>query len=833
MPWLLALADLRAATLTRGPYLQMGTPSNIVIRWRTDVPTDSVVSYGPSPGNLSNAVTDPTSTTEHVVSIPGLTPSTTYFYAIGSTSQTLAGGDRAHAFVTSPPAGVATPLRIWVLGDSGTADVNARAVRDAYYGFTGLAPTSFWIMLGDNAYASGLDLEYQAAVFDTYPSMLGKSVLWPAFGNADGNSANSSTETGPYYDVFTLPRAAEAGGVASGTEAYFAFEIGNVHFVCLNSVDVSRQPSGAMMTWLQQDLAATTAQWIVALWHHAPYSKGSHDSDVDIEMIEMRTNFLPALEQAGVDLVLSGHSHSYERSFLIDGHYGDSTTFGPGNLKDGGDGRITGTGAYEKPSAMPAPHEGTVYTVAGSSGDTNGGPLNHPAMYTSLNLLGSVVLDVDGDRLDGKFLDGGGVVRDSYTVIKGAPAGSPQAEMTGSPLSGVAPLNVAFTDLSRGGPTSWSWDFGDGATSAAQNPVHAYRDAGTYTVTLVATNGAGASTAHKPGYVKVTEVTQEIVTGAGAAAGNAPVVKTWNHATPPGTVSSWGAYGAPDWGANVAAVDMVAGGTTEVATGPGPGPSYGPQVRGFSATGGALSKVNFYAYGTLRYGVHPGGGDLDGDGHHEILTTPGPGAVFGPHVRGWNYDNAAISSIAKISFFAYSTLRYGARVAGGSIDMDPYAEIVTGVERAPSSARTSGRGTTTTRRSWRGRASSPSARAGSARAWWRPERRGRRARGRRGPRPDPAAGADVAGFDVAGASVSVAWTITAFATSAVRGRGREPRRERDRRARGGPGLGGDAITGRRLLSGGKGRLSDPGLLFTAYAAQSYGAKVAVGETGTP
>jgi hypothetical protein len=123
---------------------------------------------------------------------------------------------------------------------------------------------------------------------------------------------------------------------------------------------------------------------------------------------------------------------------------------------------------------------------------------------------------------------------------------------------------------------------------------------------------------------------------------------------------------------------MVGGGTYEVATGPGPGGNYGPQIRGFQAGGASISKVNFYAYSTLRYGAHPGGGDVDGDGHGELLTTPGPGAVFGPHVRGWNYDGATLGAIGKVSFFAYSTLRYGARAAGGDTDADGVAEIITG-----------------------------------------------------------------------------------------------------------------------------------------------------------
>src|SRR5438093_995319 len=126
------------------------------------------------------------------------------------------------------------------------------------------------LMLGDNAYPRGTDSEYQAAVFDMYPTMLRKSVLWPTFGSHEGRSANSVTQTGPYFDIFTLPRNAEAGGIVSGTEAYYSFDYGNIHFIVLDSFGSDRSPRGPMLSWLQPDLALTTQDWIIAYWHHPP-----------------------------------------------------------------------------------------------------------------------------------------------------------------------------------------------------------------------------------------------------------------------------------------------------------------------------------------------------------------------------------------------------------------------------------------------------------------------------------------------------------------------------------------------------------------------------------
>jgi PKD repeat protein len=68
------------------------------------------------------------------------------------------------------------------------------------------------------------------------------------------------------------------------------------------------------------------------------------------------------------------------------------------------------------------------------------------------------------------------------------------ASFTANPTSGGVPFNVNFTDTSSGSPTSWAWTFGDGGTSTVENPAHAYTMAGTYTVTLIASNGGGSST---------------------------------------------------------------------------------------------------------------------------------------------------------------------------------------------------------------------------------------------------------------------------------------------------------------------------------------------------
>ena len=456
----LELVGASSVAVTRGPYLQLGTPTSMVVRWRTSAPVVGRVQFGPSPGAVTGSVQEPSSRTDHEVRLSGLSPDSLYYYSIGTPAATIA-GDATFVFRTPPSPGTQKPTRVWVIGDSGTADSSAAAVRDAYSAFTGSRGTDLWLMLGDNAYNDGLDHEYQAAVFDMYPAMLRKTVLWPAYGNHDGYGADAATNTGPYYDIFTLPKQGEAGGVPSGTEAYYSFDYGAIHFISLESFETNRSPNGAMLTWLQQDLAANTQPWVIVFFHHPPYSKGSHDSDNEIELIEMRQHALPILENFGVDLVLAGHSHSYERSFLLDGHYGDSSTFSASMKKDAGSGRADGSGAYQKSAFGMAPHEGAVYLVAGVSGRITGGSLDHPAMYTSQAVLGSVVLDVNGNRLDATFIDTAGGPRDYFSIVKGTGAPPPPTRPFGGTPATVpgmieaedfdeGPQGVAYFDTTPG-----------------------------------------------------------------------------------------------------------------------------------------------------------------------------------------------------------------------------------------------------------------------------------------------------------------------------------------------------------------------------------------------
>jgi hypothetical protein len=436
-----------AQTVTRGPYLQNPTSTSMVVKWRTDVASDSRVSFGTSQGSLTTTVDSLTSTNEHTVKISGLDPYTQYYYSIGTTTQVLAGPSANHRFKTSLAPGVEQPIRVWAIGDFGKGNQKEADVRDSYVDYLGSGHNDVWLWLGDNAYDTGTDQEYQDKVFNDqygYNSLFTYMPFMPCPGNHDygsisppPGSIDPQVHTGAYFDIIDVPKNGEAGGVASGTELYYSFDYSNVHFVSLNSElgsttaaydyigafsgDIENLP---MVSWLRQDLTANTKEWTIAYWHQCPYSKGSHDTDDFWEFYikAMRDNITPILEEYGVDLVVCGHSHVYERSYLIEGHTGTSDNFSNANLVNGGSGNFDAGQPYYKYRQTADPNKGTVYVVCGNAGSSEGGPsLDHPAMAVGNGCdtcIGSFVIDIDANRLDGKYLKADGTIGDHFTMIK-------------------------------------------------------------------------------------------------------------------------------------------------------------------------------------------------------------------------------------------------------------------------------------------------------------------------------------------------------------------------------------------------------------------------------
>jgi len=417
--------------LLRGPYLQVATTHSIVIRWRTNAPAISKVQFGNTHANLNKVVSDNKMVSDHLVTIDGLQPNTKYYYAISTSGKKLQ-GDINNSFFTLPIAGKEGLYRIGIFGDPGSLTTMQSKMRDEFAKYLGNKDMNAWVALGDIAYNQGLDAEYQAEFFNIYKDkFLKKYPLFTLPGNHDYQDSDAITfyphKEINYYNTFSMPVDGESGGVASHNQAYYSFDIGNIHLLCLDSFGAEdstllSDTTGPQVQWIKKDLEANKNKgWVIAMWHHPPYTMGSHNSDEQSDLYKTRQNFLPLLERYGVDLVICGHSHLYERSKLMHGHYGKEATFDP--LKHNvsqPSGLYDGSG-NSCPYIKDETNKGTVYVVNGGSSEVGGiqPAFPHNAMYYSNNTYGGInMIEVNGNRLDMKWICEDGVIRDHFTMMK-------------------------------------------------------------------------------------------------------------------------------------------------------------------------------------------------------------------------------------------------------------------------------------------------------------------------------------------------------------------------------------------------------------------------------
>jgi hypothetical protein len=400
--------------------------------------TRSVVNYGAATDSLTIKAEDATLTFEHKVQLTGLKPRTKYYYSIGGGyGDTLQKGNDNY-FVTLPVPGTEGSYRIGVFGDCGNNSTNQRQVRDQFSKYLGGNGMDAWILLGDNAYSSGTDPEFQEKFFNIYKDdLLKKYPLYPSPGNHDYNdfyqykATAQATHDIAYYQNFSMPTKGEAGGVASGTPAFYSFDIGNIHFLSLDSYgkedNATRMydTTGAQVQWIKKDLDAfrnTKRGWVIAYWHHPPYTMGSHNSDKEGELVKIRENFIRILERYGVDLILCGHSHLYERSRLMNGHFGMEASFNAAEhnlsassaLYDGTENACP----YIKDSLS---NKGTVYVVTGSAGAMGKSQTTYPHdafYYSNYELGGASVLEINENRLELKWICSDGQIRDHFVMMK-------------------------------------------------------------------------------------------------------------------------------------------------------------------------------------------------------------------------------------------------------------------------------------------------------------------------------------------------------------------------------------------------------------------------------
>jgi acid phosphatase type 7 len=378
-----------AASLTRQPYLQRVGPDTATIAFRLDGSCVPSVQYG-TLGSTEQSAQSADAGHNHAIVLTGLRPGTEYTYLVESC------GARTHPvrFSTAPVPGT-RGVHFTAVGDFGMNNANQRAVANAMLG----REPELFLMLGDNAYSSGTEAEFQNNLFVPMAPLLSRV---PSFA-APGNHEYVTQQAQPYFDNLYLPTS------PSGGEHYYSFDWGHVHFVSLDSscalgmASADRCSLAAQKKWLEQDLASSDAPWKVVFLHYPPWSSGEHGSSP-----LTHREFTPLFEKHGVDLVLTGHDHHYERSYPMKGKaVGPSGERNPTYLVVGGGGAALRPFKTGKPS----------WTAVRNDRDH-----------------GYLDVKVEEGTLTAQALTPSGQVIDSFTLTKNLPP-APEEPVPADPLS--------------------------------------------------------------------------------------------------------------------------------------------------------------------------------------------------------------------------------------------------------------------------------------------------------------------------------------------------------------------------------------------------------------
>lgn len=303
------------AALVRKPYVQNVRRTRATIRWTT-----------PNAGQASVIVRDASGTErtfagqstllapertglsysyyKHHALVTGLEPGTEYTYRV------LLDGEDFH-----PGLGMAfrtegnSSFAFLALGDSGSGSTGQAALARRIEA----EKVRLLIHTGDLAYPTGQYEAYERRYFDSYQEMMKSVPFFPCPGNHD----YYETRANPYISIHDVPTETVP---TADQGRYYSFDWGDVHFVSLDTNEPLREAAagrGAMLRWLEQDLAATRKFWRIVFFHHPPYAFGPNSTDRESAFV--RQHIVPILEKFAVPLVLSGHEHSYQRTRPING----------------------------------------------------------------------------------------------------------------------------------------------------------------------------------------------------------------------------------------------------------------------------------------------------------------------------------------------------------------------------------------------------------------------------------------------------------------------------------------------------------------------------------
>ena len=396
-----ARVDLPSVTTTRYPYIQNARNDRVSILWATLESGTGIVEYSSDGVNFNRAIaqsrlfraTDagsPADFIQYQADITDLQPSTDYTYRVSvNGSAVTPGGD--WRFRTAGPG----PFNFVVLGDSGW-DPDKTGNEEQYVIAQSILSNqpSLVIHTGDVVYygsggnGGNIDL-YQRNYFNYYSSTMSSVPFFPTPGNHD-----YVNNLAPYLAVHALPSDTTP---AADSGRYYSYDWGNVHFISLDahgSLDAAVNSGGPMLQWLEDDLRTTRKFWRVVYFHYPPFAAGPNMNDPHSAWV--RQFVIPILETYGVQIALSGHEHSYQRSQPIRKFNFVTPDIGTTYISSGGGG------------ASLYPVFDYPVVACGKQCDTNGTPIGSAHHYLRAEVRGTR-MTIHAIRYDGVEID-------SYTV---------------------------------------------------------------------------------------------------------------------------------------------------------------------------------------------------------------------------------------------------------------------------------------------------------------------------------------------------------------------------------------------------------------------------------
>jgi predicted phosphodiesterase len=427
----LASNHARAWTSYHIPYVQNVTKTSAVVLWQTSTLSDSKVEYGLTTSYGSSVYASTPLTTTHEMALTGLTPGTVYHYrtVYDDGSGPVYSADSTFKTV---PSSTSTFSFVVITDSHKTPDQTKIVLPQVINGIFSLGTPALVLHAGDVT-DDGTEASWDTYFFGTDSAMMmplaSKVAIFPVIGNHDSNRWT-------YFQYFALP-----SGGGTYNEQWYSFNYGNAHFINLDD-NVTISSSSAEGTWLANDLAATTADWIFITSHDSPLLGNSYVHDLGI--------------QYGVKVMFCGHDHFYDRSY-----------------KDG---------IYQ-------------ITAATAGGDPWNARSTRYSQFT-LSTSGFVSVDIDGTTATIKGRYPGGTVFDSVVVTTG---GGPTPTPTNTP-SGPTPTNTPVPPTNTPTntpvpPTATNTPSGPTPTNTPVPPTNTSTPVPpTNTPTPTATPGGGGST---------------------------------------------------------------------------------------------------------------------------------------------------------------------------------------------------------------------------------------------------------------------------------------------------------------------------------------------------